>query len=95
MNIFNRLISTGDDASHKRFNSLVAMGLFVVVVIAALYYITVPDVYIYGLVAIVLGNSALAVAGARKSNTGQMSSNTSQMNLNEGCIDQEFEDKEE
>lgn len=58
---FTKLITAGSGLSSKRFSGLWAMLLLSVVVIAALFQIIVPDIIIYSLVAIVLGNAGMTL----------------------------------
>lgn len=58
---FIKLLTAGSGLSSKRFTSLWAMVLLTVIVIAILFAVVVPDIIIWALVSIVLGQAAMTL----------------------------------
>ena len=63
MDFFKRLIDSNDPLSSKRFISLVGLVLLIMVVIGAMFGITVADVIIVTLASLILGSSTLTTIG--------------------------------
>jgi uncharacterized membrane protein len=59
-NFFKSLLNSKNSLSSKRFISLVGLILFVVVVISALFGISISDTITYALVSLILGGSVLS-----------------------------------
>ncbi len=57
-----QIITAGSGQSSKRVISLVSLLLFIVVVIAALYGVILPDVYIITIGGLIIGNQGLTLA---------------------------------
>ena len=63
---FIQLITANSGVSSKRFISLFAMVLFTVIVVCSLYGVNVPDLIIYSLAGIILGNGAMSIPYNKK-----------------------------
>jgi len=63
---FLKLITAGSGLSSKRFISLVAMFIYLGVVICSLCGINIPDLIIYSLVTIIVGNQSLSLINTNK-----------------------------
>ncbi len=66
MSFFEKLLTAGSGLSSKRFLSLYAMLVFTAVVICSLCGINVPDIIIYSLVTIIVGNGAMTYFEKKK-----------------------------
>lgn len=61
MNIITEILKPESLYSSKRFISLVCLILLVIVVVAALYKITISSEYLYSIVTGLLGSSAMTL----------------------------------
>jgi hypothetical protein len=66
MNFFIKLVTANSGISSKRFISLAGMIIFLGVVVCSLCGINTPDVIIYSLVGIILGNQGLSTIQNKK-----------------------------
>jgi hypothetical protein len=61
MNFFRELVTEGTGVSSKRFISLLGMIIFIGVVVVNCFGIVLPEIILYTLVAIILGNQGLTL----------------------------------
>lgn len=65
MNFYTKLLNSTDPLSSKRFISINTWFLFAVVVIAALFGHEISEFYIYALISLILGQSAMSLVSNR------------------------------
>jgi len=68
MSFFNDILHSRNPLSSKRFISLVALVLFVIVIVCALFGISISDTIIYALVSLILGGAVMTVIPNKNNN---------------------------
>jgi Kef-type K+ transport system membrane component KefB len=68
-NFFNSLVTANSGISSKRFISLIGLIVFVMVVIVSFFGISTPDVLVYSLVGLILGNQGLSTIQKKSDST--------------------------